>query len=69
MKKLFIAAFVVGAVSVVTSCKKDYTCECTILGITGDDSTLVGVTKKEAKDYCDNQNTVASLFGGSCQLK
>jgi hypothetical protein len=69
MKKLFIVTLVVGAVSLISSCKKDYTCECTILGITGDDSTLVGVTKKEAKDYCNDQNTVASLFGGSCQLK
>lgn len=68
MKKLFVAAFVIGAVTVVTSCKKDYTCECTVLGFTGD-TTLVDYSKKDAKAYCDGQNTAAAIFGGSCSLK
>lgn len=68
MRKLILATVVIGAVTLATSCKKDYTCECTLLGQT-DDTTLVGMSKKDAKDYCDDQNTLISIFGGSCDLK
>lgn len=68
MKKLMIAVVVLGAVSAFTACKKDRTCECTVLGFTGD-TTLTDMTKKEAKDYCDSQDAAAKLFGGSCELK
>lgn len=68
MRKLFIAAFVIGAVTVVTSCTKDYTCECTVLGFTGD-TTLVDVSKKDAKEYCESQDAAAAIFAGSCKLK
>lgn len=68
MKKLFIVAFVIGAVSMATSCKKDRTCECTVFGYTGD-TTLTDISKKDAKEYCDSQDAVAQAFGGSCSLK
>jgi len=68
MKKLFIASFVIGAIAVTTSCKKDHTCECTVLGFTSD-TTLTGMSKKDAKEYCDDQSAAASFFAGSCDLK
>lgn len=68
MKKLFIVTLLAGGIAAVSSCKKEFTCECTVFGLTGD-TTLTGVSKSEAKDYCDDQNTAASFFGGSCKLK
>ncbi|MCB9222806.1 MAG: hypothetical protein H6582_01410 [Crocinitomicaceae bacterium] len=69
MKKLFVLVLAVGALVVTTtSCKKEWTCECTVLGFTGD-TTLTDISKSDAKDYCDSQDAAASLFGGSCKLK
>ena len=67
MKKVLLFAgvlFIFGA----TSCKKDYTCSCTILGQTSD-TGFEKVSKKDAEDACDEANTSAALLGGSCSLK
>jgi len=65
MKKIFALAIVVVALA---SCKKDYTCECTILGQTAS-YTYTKTTKDAATDSCNLANTGASLLGGSCSLK
>ena len=69
MKKVFLAiAFVVA----LTSCKKDYTCVCTIdavvvdgVEITPQQSVEVtgNFTKKDAEDWCEGQTN------GVCKLK
>ena len=66
MKKLALIAFV--GVLALTSCKKDYTCDCTIANQTTS-TAYNGLSKKEAKDTkvaCDNANATAAIFGGSC---
>lgn len=65
MKKIFALAIVVVALA---SCKKDYTCECTVLGQTAS-YTYEKTTKDAATDSCNLANTGAALLGGSCSLK
>lgn len=69
MKK-FIAFFAMVAFAAsVTSCKKDYTCECT-----DDDGETFKyeykkVSKKDAEEACDASSSIWALGGGSCSLK
>ena len=64
MKKIFAA---VAIVALFASCKKDYTCDCTILGQTT--STPINDAKKaDAEDACDALGVSAALLGGSCTL-
>lgn len=51
MKNLLLIAAVLFAFS-VTSCKKDYTCVCTVAG-TSTDLEMEDVSKKDAEDACD----------------
>lgn len=68
MKKLILAFVILAGISAFTSCKKEWTCECTVFGLTGD-TTLTDMSKSDAKAYCDDQHTAAQAFGGSCELK
>ena len=58
MKKIIgVAAFAVVGMIALSSCKKDYTCECvvTILGQTATSSTVLeNVKKKDAESACDS---------------
>lgn len=61
MKK-FIAIAFVGMFGILTmgSCKKDYTCECsvTVPGFaTTTSSSKVNATKKDAKEACEKNNS------------
>ena len=68
MKKFApIAVIALFGVLSMTSCKKDYTCTCTIGGVTYP-YTYSKVKKSVAKTNCDNQNTAAAVAGGSCSL-
>ena len=61
-----LALGVVAFVS-LASCKKDYTCTCTIDG----ESVATpynDVKKSDAEDACDALNTQFSAQGGSCSL-
>jgi hypothetical protein len=66
MKKLLLLVAVVGAMS-ATSCKKDYTCTCTVSigGYTSSASTTIHDTKKKATDACTANNTA----GATCSIK
>jgi hypothetical protein len=67
MKKIApIAALALLAVA-FTSCKKDYSCDCTIGGQTTK-NPINDAKKKDAKDACDALNVFAQLGGGSCEL-
>lgn len=67
MKKVLLFAVVLGAIS-FTSCKKDYTCSCTIAGTTTD-TEFTDVSKSDAEEACDVLNSLNSIGGGSCELK
>ncbi len=69
MKKvLLVAAF---AAFVMTSCKKDYTCECCVSG-SGTSicaSTTIKDTKKNAKDACEKGSVTAGGITTACTIK
>lgn len=66
MKKLTLLAIAFVAIT-FASCKKDYTCECsvTVGGITTSASTTIKDTKKKAKDAC----TAKATSGVTCAIK
>ncbi|NQY68764.1 MAG: hypothetical protein HRT72_13710 [Flavobacteriales bacterium] len=66
MKKAVIIA---GALLVfgMTSCKKEYSCDCTIAGETIEND-LGEIEKEDAEAACDVLKAVATLTGGSCTL-
>jgi hypothetical protein len=65
MKKVFA---LLAVVALFGSCKKDWTCECTVLGFTTS-GELKDMKKSEAQDSCDAASTAAGILGGSCELK
>lgn len=68
MKKIIFTLAVVAFAAVsFTSCKKDYTCTCTILGQTSS-TTYEKTTKDDAQTKCDQANTASAILGGSCKL-
>lgn len=67
MKKVIMIA-VVGGAFALTSCKKDYSCECTSGGQTYT-LTIQDAKKKDADAACDTWGTLYTLAGGSCELK
>lgn len=70
MKKvLFLGAFAVLALS---SCKKDYTCECTVTsgGLSVTSTTTINDTKKNATTTCENgSSSVAGISTTTCKIK
>lgn len=52
MKKLLILAVIAGSFT-MTSCKKEYTCVCTINGSSTEVKSGVKLTKKDAKTWCE----------------
>ncbi len=67
MKKVMMIAIVGGAFA-LTSCKKDYTCSCTIAGQTTS-TEWKDIKKSDAEDDCDALDITATFVGGSCELK
>ena len=54
--------------SMSTSCKKDYTCTCTVDG-ESKKLEIKGAKKKDAKAACDTWSALYSIGGGTCDLK
>ncbi|MDZ4844242.1 MAG: hypothetical protein SH857_01690 [Chitinophagales bacterium] len=67
MKKL-VPVVALFAVLSLASCKKDYVCSCTVLGITTK-TTIPDTKKGDAEDACDASDTAAQVAGGSCELE
>lgn len=67
MKKVLMFAVAGLFVAGLASCKKDYTCSCTISGQTTS-TPINDAKKKDAQDACDALSTSASIVGGSCSL-
>ena len=71
MKKLtFLAAAAFIAAS-MTSCKKNYTCECsyTAFGATQTYSATANLKKKDAEAWCTSQAGSGTGYTYSCKLK
>jgi 3-hydroxymyristoyl/3-hydroxydecanoyl-(acyl carrier protein) dehydratase len=68
MKKIVMIVTVAlfGAV-VLPSCKKDYTCTCTIGGASNA-TKMSGTKKSDAQAACDASNVAAQKLGGTCSL-
>jgi hypothetical protein len=69
MKKIAPIALIAlfGALT-LTSCKKDYTCECSVNG-TVYGTTTFHTTKSKAKDACNATVTVVGAGTETCTLK
>jgi hypothetical protein len=72
MKNLFILT--VFTLIALTSCKKDYTCNCSIVsdGVTiSSSSTTIKDTKSKAKEACDAGDITETdfIFGVNCEIK
>lgn len=70
MKKVFFAAAFIAGTALMTSCKKDYTCECTADDDFWNVSYTQNMKKKDAQDWCDTWDTNSGgVDGWSCELK
>lgn len=73
MKK-HILLFAAGALIFgLSSCKKDWTCECTFTAVDGSTQTSTTIfpksTKKDAQTACDQAEQALSYANGNCTLK
>ena len=66
MKKVYMMLAVCAIA--LASCKKDYTCSCTVLGQTTE-TTIADAKKADAEDACAASSAGAALLGGSCEIK
>lgn len=69
MKKIAPIVAIALLAASFTSCKKDYTCKCSIPSGAAQDIPMNKAKKKDAKSACDAANTTWSSAGGSCTLK
>jgi len=58
---------VLAILATFTSCKKDHTCTCTIIGIETS-TVLEDLSKSDAEEACEQADASAQLVGGSCKL-
>lgn len=71
MKKFLVLAVIAGGALTIASCKKDWTCTCTVTtsGIvnstTTTDTVYQDMTKADAETACTANNGSASAFGQS----
>jgi hypothetical protein len=67
MKRLLSIAAVTVALVSLSSCKKDYTCTCTVdfMGEPISTSTTINATKGDAKEACE----AGSSTGVVCEIK
>ena len=69
MKKVLFAVAVIGFA--MTSCKKDYTCKCTVTdnGTVLAESTATGKMKKsDAESWCNGYASTAGTMKTECKL-
>ena len=68
MKKIAPIVAVVVLAATFTSCKKNYSCDCTDAQGNVTKNDLGKQKKTDAKEACDAANVIYSLGGGSCEL-
>lgn len=70
MKKMMLAVVVFAGVAALTSCKKDYSCECNGVGVVFSyDTTFTDVTKKDAESKCNDLDINFFGVGQECELE
>lgn len=74
MKKLTGLLLVAGLILMFSSCKKDWTCECTVTYQDNSPSGSVSYiitneTKGDATDDCDNHKIENPVYTYACELK
>ncbi|NOQ73673.1 MAG: hypothetical protein GQ574_16825 [Crocinitomix sp.] len=71
MKKLLLFSVVLGGLAVMSSCKKDYTCDCTFTSVPELSIELNKYKKGDAEDACTSAETTYKIAdsGASCTLK
>ncbi|MCG8576274.1 MAG: hypothetical protein MI810_15400 [Flavobacteriales bacterium] len=75
MKRIILSSFIALGVLAFTSCKKDYTCECTTTtaGVSATASTTITDTKKNATESCDAGDATTTVGGitatTECEIK
>lgn len=75
MKKLFISVSALAIIGLASSCKKEYTCECTMTsgGFSTTASTTIEDKKADAEDKCTKENGTTEENGVEvtldCKLK
>ncbi len=71
MKKLSLLGLVFGSLVAMTSCKKDYTCDCTFTTAPDITIDITKAKKADAQDACDSAETTYKIAdsGASCTLK
>lgn len=67
MKKL-VVIMAVGTV-VLSSCKKDWTCACSVNGVNALNDVIENKTKKDAESECKANNGSAYGYTFDCELK
>lgn len=62
--KLLFVGLLLGAAS-LTSCKKDWTCECTtsVNGVSTTASSTMNATKSDAEEACESGTTSSNVMG------
>lgn len=66
MKKILtIGVFALFGVIALSSCKKDWTCTCTVNGVTGTAATYKDTKKSDAKASCDSVESLSKLIDAS----
>lgn len=53
---------------ILSSCKKDYTCNCTV-GLITTPTTIENSTKEDAEEECNTADETTQIAGGSCTLE
>lgn len=72
MKKLVLSIAALALVATtMTSCKKEYDCECTVSGsgVTGGGITKIKDTKAKAKEACEALSSTAFGITTTCAIK
>lgn len=72
MKKLTLLLLATSAIT-ITSCKKTYTCQCTVTSqtgtFTGSETYSTKMKKADAEQKCSSGNVSANGVTASCTLK
>jgi hypothetical protein len=70
MKKLIVLGLVFGGLAVMSSCKKDYNCDCTFTSGAELNIPLDGYKKGDAEDACTSAETTYQTAdsGANCTL-
>ncbi|HRO76453.1 MAG TPA: hypothetical protein PLP27_09925 [Crocinitomicaceae bacterium] len=71
MKKVLLVAVAGVFVLGLSSCKKDWTCSCTVGSSPAGSKAIEGKTKKDAKTECTSYETTLKLVAPSivCEVK